>query len=314
MILIVTISDDLHALAVQRSVRASGYEECLIVECDRIAQRDVLSYGVNFDMHDRILTSCGRIVSLSDAKVLWMRTIAWHQILRLEVEDEKTRTVINNDTRGGLMGYLTTHFDGKWISAPEATYRASDKIVQLKAALDSGFRVPRTLVSQSREDVLDFFAACGGQVIVKTLVGAPGPFLETRKLKNPHSFDDTSFTAAPSIFQEYIPGNRHLRLNCFGQNSYAALIQSDDLDWRSNLNVPITEYLVESSLHNRVRAVLDRLGLAMGIVDLKLTPEGEPVWLEVNPQGQFLFLDAFTDLGLAQRFASYLLAEHQTVM
>ena len=47
----------------------------------------------------------------------------------------------------------------------------------------------------------------------------------------------------------------------------------------------------------------------MGIVDLKLTPEGEPVWLEVNPQGQFLFLDALANLNLAEKFAAYLVEE-----
>jgi hypothetical protein len=39
-----------------------------------------------------------------------------------------------------------------------------------------------------------------------------------------------------------------------------------------------------------VRRVLDCLGLEMGNIDLKESPSGEIVWLEVNPQGQFLFL------------------------
>jgi hypothetical protein len=33
-----------------------------------------------------------------------------------------------------LAGLLATHFAGKWISTPDATYRASDKIGQLDAA------------------------------------------------------------------------------------------------------------------------------------------------------------------------------------
>jgi hypothetical protein len=45
----------------------------------------------------------------------------------------------------------------------------------------------------------------------------------------------------------------------------------------------------------------------MGIVDLKLTPKGEVVWLEVNPQGQFLFLQPLTKMSLDQYFADYLL-------
>lgn len=313
MILILTVTEDLHALAVQQCLRSTGYSHCYIIECDRIAQRDFLSYGINYGLSDHVLTSDGNSVSLSNATVIWLRRVRSNQILQFEVEDENTHTIINNDCGGALTGYLATHFHGKWISTPEATYRAADKIAQLKAAHDGGFQIPKTLISQSRTDILEFFESCSRQMVVKTVVGAPGPFLQTVKVEDPSCFDDASFAAAPSIYQEYIPGSKHLRLNCFGAKSYAALIQSNIIDWRINLNVPITEFPVDATLHSRVRGVLDRLGLEMGIVDLKLTPEGEPVWLEVNPQGQFLFLDALANLRLADRFASYLLTEHRAV-
>jgi hypothetical protein len=120
--------------------------------------------------------------------------------------------------------------------------------------------------------------------------------------------DERSFRMCPALYQEYIPGNRHLRLNCFGDHSYAALIESDELDWRPDLRIPVSPYPVPGWLHDRVRATLDALGLRMGVLDLKLTPEGEVVWLEVNPQGQFLFLEALTGVPLAKRFADYLLS------
>jgi hypothetical protein len=47
----------------------------------------------------------------------------------------------------------------------------------------------------------------------------------------------------------------------------------------------------------------------MGIVDVKVTPDGEPVWLEVNPQGQFLFLQPLVDVDYLEAFARFLLAE-----
>jgi hypothetical protein len=51
----------------------------------------------------------------------------------------------------------------------------------------------------------------------------------------------------------------------------------------------------------------------MGVIDVKITPQGEFVWLEVNPQGQFLFLDAVTNLHLADHFADYLIEEAKRV-
>jgi len=307
MIVIVTVAQDLHALSVQEKVRARGVE-CHIVEADRIAQRAGLSYGVGHETLDRALTSEDQRISISEAAVLWLRTIRSTQILHHPIEDEHAEAIVNNDSRGALLALLDTHFRGRWISTPQATARGSDKVVQLAAAAATGFRVPRTLVSQSRPDILAFHRACGGRTIVKSVVGAPGPMLETKYL-DVERFDAAAFEAAPAIYQEYVPGRDHLRLACFGDRSYAARIHTPDLDWRTNLGVSITAHAVEPQLHAQVRGVLDALGLEMGIIDLKITPEGEPVWLEVNPQGQFLFLDAFVELDLAERFAEYLVDE-----
>ena len=45
----------------------------------------------------------------------------------------------------------------------------------------------------------------------------------------------------------------------------------------------------------------------MGVVDLKMLPSGECVWFEVNPQGQFLFLEGLANMPLSNEFADYLL-------
>jgi glutathione synthase/RimK-type ligase-like ATP-grasp enzyme len=144
-------------------------------------------------------------------------------------------------------------------------------------------------------------------IIVKTLAGVNNAFLLTRRLFDPHDMASASFEVCPAIYQENIAGNDHVRLNVFGDHSYAALIRSTELDWRPDLRVPVTPGPVTAELHSKARDVLDYLGLEMGAIDLKLTPAGELVWLEVNPQGQFLFLDALTTLNLADRFADYLI-------
>jgi glutathione synthase/RimK-type ligase-like ATP-grasp enzyme len=74
-----------------------------------------------------------------------------------------------------------------------------------------------------------------------------------------------------------------------------------------NLNVPINNWAVPDFVQGLARKTLERLGLELGVIDLKETPNGELIWLEVNPQGQFLFLEPFTTLNLAENFADYLL-------
>jgi glutathione synthase/RimK-type ligase-like ATP-grasp enzyme len=179
-------------------------------------------------------------------------------------------------------------------------------LFQLRVARDCGFAVPPTLVSQDLREVSEFYRDHGARIIVKSIVGVESAFLLTREMPDPGTIDPTSFTSCPAFYQANVPGHRHIRLVCFGDTSLAAVLESEALDWRPNLNIPIREWQVPEAVHDRVRKVLDSLDLEMGVIDIKETPGGELVWLEVNPQGQFLFLEAITNLRLAERFAEYL--------
>jgi len=46
----------------------------------------------------------------------------------------------------------------------------------------------------------------------------------------------------------------------------------------------------------QVRALMQRLGLVYGAVDLRRTPAGEHVFFEVNPAGLWLFCEELTGL------------------
>jgi hypothetical protein len=101
----------------------------------------------------------------------------------------------------------------------------------------------------------------------------------------------------------------HIRVQCFGDATYSVVIESQDLDWRANLDVPLTANELAEDVKRRLRNVMGLLGLKMGVVDLKLTPEGEPVWFEVNPQGQFLFVEGLSGLDLTSAFTDFLYLE-----
>ena len=44
----------------------------------------------------------------------------------------------------------------------------------------------------------------------------------------------------------------------------------------------------------KLHELMGRLGLTYGAIDLRLTPEGRYVFLEVNPAGQFLYIEQAT--------------------
>jgi glutathione synthase/RimK-type ligase-like ATP-grasp enzyme len=245
------------------------------------------------------------VLDVAKVEAIWWRRFKAAQQLPSGVLTDAQSSLISNDCFGALSGSLQNVFSGRWISSPRATEHASNKLNQLVAAQAAGFCIPETLVTQSPGVVRDFHARLEGRVIVKPVVGTPGPLLFTQLVREEHLAEESSIRACPAIYQEYIPGTEHIRLNCFGRKSYAGLIETKDLDWRPNLDVPISRWPVPDKLHVSVRKVLDILGLDMGIIDFKLTPAGDIVWLEVNPQGQFLFLEGLTGEPLTEHFAEY---------
>jgi hypothetical protein len=312
MILIVTSTQDLHALMIQRELLARG-ERCALFETDAIANTQAVSWRFAAGRPSvRIRCAAQDEIDLADVTAIWWRRPQPTQRADAGGVDAPYRELVDTQCRAALSGMFSAHFSGQWVSSPDATSRASDKLLQLSVAARHGLRVPRTVVTQRKQDVLDLYAQAQGRIIVKSVVGVREPMLFTRFVQDPDAIAAAAYAACPAMYQEYIPGCRHIRLNCFGAHSYAAAIDTDALDWRADLTVPVTAWDVPAALHAQVRAVLDELGLAMGAVDLKLTPQGEFVWLEVNPQGQFLFLEPLTGQPLTRYFTDYLIDAART--
>ncbi len=239
--------------------------------------------------------------------VIWLRRglqgQAWSRRF-----DDPYRDVIDRDSESALAGCLMTCFDGVWISDPAATIRAGNKLIQLELARTVGLRVPETLVTQSRGEVTDFLDAHGGRVVVKSLRGLPYQTIYTRLVKAEHLTNYSDICATPAIYQEFIDGTRHLRFVVLGDRVWFFEIDSDSLDWREDPHPRIHSTRVPHGLTAQTLRVVHGLGLLMGVGDFKVAPSGDPVWLEVNPQGQFLFLQEATKIDLAAACGDFILA------
>jgi glutathione synthase/RimK-type ligase-like ATP-grasp enzyme len=230
------------------------------------------------------------------------------QLVGDDVKDPVHLEVINGSTPLALLGVLLCSFSGRWISDPGATRAAENKLFQLRIARDTGLATPRTLVSNEPATIKQFCSLLDHQVVVKALRPSFQSVLLTQKLRPEHLASDESLRLCPAIYQEYIPGTQHLRVHIFDDYVSAILIESDDLDWRANVNVPCRVYDLDDSLIAKLHSVMQALNLRMGVVDLKLNGT-VPTWLEINPQGQFLFAEGLTGLPLKEAVADFLYRE-----
>jgi hypothetical protein len=201
---------------------------------------------------------------------------------------------------------MFSRFRGRWINDPAAEVRADNKLVQLDAAQAAGLSVPDTLVSSNPEHIRDFVQSHGGRAIVKVVRGTGAFSIPTRRVTSKDLTDDESLEACPAIYQDLVEGSAHLRIHVFGDTVIAVRIDSPLLDWRPKLDVPMRPMTLEGTLAASLIGLVHELGLAMGIVDAKLLDDGTLVFLEINPQGQFLFVEGLTELPLAATMAAFL--------
>lgn len=308
-VLILTRSNDFHAFAVSDALEGQGVRAA-VVETDHLAAQGGLSWTLDGNVGATLVDTEARVVDVSASRLVWWRRLTGEHRVPDEV-DVEAREFVARECRASLLGLVSTEFSGHYVSDPEATREASNKLVQLRAAREAGLRVPRTLVSSDPIAVRDFCDAMNWDVIVKTVGGAgPRQPIMTGRL-TPELLQASAVQLCPAIYQELIPGVRHLRVNVFGHQIHTAELRSDRLDWRYPLDCEATPAVLDPFIAGQLLEVLGLLGLRMGIFDIKLTPDGEAVWLEVNPQGQFLWLEGLTGMPLLAGFADFLVSELQ---
>lgn len=305
-IAVVTHERDLHAHAVKAEMERRHPATVHILESDHFSRAPGLSWSPQEFTEPVFPAVGGTAVDLRSLDAVWFRRLGNPRTsAHPEVTDPVDRELINVDTAAAAFGMLTTEFQGRWIDHPTAFWSAQNKVVQLRAAHEIGLRIPETLISQSPEQIRKFCGIHPG-AIVKAVRGVMQAPAATTTVSEELLANDAALSVCPAIYQEMVPGSRHVRVQVFGERVLAALLESDDLDWRPNLDIPAAEHRLPAALADALRELLRRLGLTMGVFDLKLTDDGEYVWLEVNPQGQWLFVQGMTGLPLIETFTDFL--------
>jgi glutathione synthase/RimK-type ligase-like ATP-grasp enzyme len=306
VIVIVSEHNDLHALIIQHMLINSG-TEAILVQADRLAYSRPFTWRCyRSSDHGPGDVSLAERITVSEVDAVWWRRSPRCQNHDLIAESSpEDRTLIERSCHAALLGALYPS-TGTWISDPWATDRASNKLVQLNAAHYCGFTIPDTLVTQDVDEVGDFLTR-HSQVVAKPLTSATGGMPLFTTSVSEQDLASRAVSACPTIYQEYIPGNCHYRVNVFGEDIISFTIESPLLDWRQDMRcacVRPTE--LPGRLPELIKSYLERLGLHMGIFDFKMSTTGDLYLLELNPQGQFLFLEGLTGYPLAARFTDFL--------
>jgi glutathione synthase/RimK-type ligase-like ATP-grasp enzyme len=221
------------------------------------------------------------------------------------------------EQRTHLLDNLICLSSARWINSPIALRRARPKIQQLIRARVHDLAVPRTLCSDDPAAVRGFASTVGSDVITKVV--SPGTPLVadgqrqyivfTQPFEQP-VVSDAHISAAPAIYQERVRKAFDARVVVVGEELFGCLIasqssQKTSLDWR-RYEYPHVQHSpvdVPTDVASALQALHAEYGLCYSASDFAITPEGEWVFLELNPNGQWGWLEEEARLPIGEALA-----------
>ncbi|HEY1297892.1 MAG TPA: hypothetical protein VGJ60_32840 [Chloroflexota bacterium] len=319
MILILTQPADPHADAVMARLQDHGADVVRFNPADFPERASVsVAYGAHALQAATLETAADTIDLLGLSAVWWRRPEP--PVAAESVWDADTRSYVAEECRvvlNDIWHVLRCRFVP---SVPAVLRRAELKAAQLDVAARLGFELPPTLVTTSPREFLAFYRQHGGDVISKL----PSGMLHQLEHSNVARYTEVVSTRdvghaqalrrCPIIFQAYVPKRLEIRVTVVGPAVFAAEIHSQythrtRYDWRhyDQYETPYLPHQLPAEIAERCVRLVRELGLCYGAIDLVLRPDGGYVFLEINPNGQYLWIEHATGMPISNAVCDLLL-------
>jgi glutathione synthase/RimK-type ligase-like ATP-grasp enzyme len=225
----------------------------------------------------------------------------------------------NREAQAALGGLLRS-LECLWVNHPDKASAAGYQPLRLRLAAAAGFTVPRSLITNAPEAALNFLEQCAGEVVYKPLSGvnlptsdSSGPLsVYTTIVKRDQLAAKDTVGAAPCLFQEFIQKKTELRLVVIGSEVFPVQIDSQHasqsvVDRRLGYeHLRYRACQLPPGMREKCLQLCQRLGLLFATLDFAITPEGDYVFLDINPSGKWLWLESATGLPMTQAMADLL--------
>ncbi|MEK7152568.1 MAG: hypothetical protein AAB834_01350 [Patescibacteria group bacterium] len=203
-----------------------------------------------------------------------------------------------------------------WLNAPGKIERAEGKLTQLRIAAAVGFCIAPMVISNEWDRV---GALPGDEIVFKTT----NDFFKDRKgdwkvhyttpFPNDLSKLPLDGNPFPGLWQTRVEKGREWRVTVIGNEAFAAAVHtSSDAkdDWRKHqLDTSKVRNTIERFPDAEVEkcfSYLGKFGLKFGAFDFIEEPDGNLVFLECNPNGQYGWLEEELGLPISSAIASEL--------
>jgi glutathione synthase/RimK-type ligase-like ATP-grasp enzyme len=252
-------------------------------------------------------------------------TAVWHRRLnfggRLPTTlDRQLRHASLGEARAAAHGMLAS-LKAFRIDHVHHIRHAENKQLQIQVARELGLDTPRTLTTNDPSAVRAFAKGCEGGMVTKMLssfaVYDEGRELVvfTNRVKPQDLADLSGLSLCPATFQELLPKSLELRVTVVGQRVMSASLDSQTSeraahDWRRDGLQMVQDwrlYQLPREVEEKILRLMDYFSLNYGAIDIILTPDGRHVFLELNPSGEFFWLERNPGLPISEAIADLLM-------
>jgi glutathione synthase/RimK-type ligase-like ATP-grasp enzyme len=194
--------------------------------------------------------------------------------------------------------------DKYWISPIEAIRKAESKIYQLVQAKSFGFDIPDSLITTLQNNAQDFIKNYPEGCVIKPIRNGfvqddiQPKIIFTSSLPREQLNLLDGVQLSPTYLQRKIEKMADLRVTVVGNKVFAAKIYSQEfedtiIDWRKGENVYLKHEKIDLpiTLEQKCIEFVKSLGLIFGAIDFILDKNGRFIFLEINPNGQWAWIE-----------------------
>lgn len=202
-----------------------------------------------------------------------------------------------------LEGFYKILSDKIWVSPVFSIREAENKFYQLRLAKQVGFKIPPTIATNIPNELYKFTSSYQSCIIKPVHCGRILDF-ETPKIVYTSelgaSINESAISCSTAYVQEKINKKYDIRVTLVGNKIFATAIYSQDLDetkidWRKGEHILRHERIeLPNDIISKCQKLLSLLNLKYGAIDLIRTESDEFYFLEINPNGQWVWIERLT--------------------
>mgnify|MGYP000136156830 FL=1 len=199
-----------------------------------------------------------------------------------------------------------------WMNNPTATFKAENKMLQLKYARESGLQCPTTHLLNSTDfisldDKTSYVVKSLDTVILRK--AQREAFCYTNILTG-KEIKQSYIASAPIVLQDNISPKIDIRVTVVGKKAFPVKITNNgdgiNGDWRKHKDiVDFIPFELPCQVENACIEVARKLGLWFGGIDLAFS-SGKYYFIEINPTGEWAWLINSTGLRIDKAICDYL--------